>query len=170
MKITIKNILPHFVALVAFLVISCTYFSPVFDGYSLKQGDVTQYRGMSKEIEDYRMTHDKEALWTNSMFGGMPAYQISVDYDNNFLGQVNKYMQLGLPRPVGLLFLAMLGFYIFALCLRVNPWIGMIGGLAFGLSTINVLYIGAGHITKVNAIAYMAPTLGGLLLAFREGS
>ncbi len=167
MKINFKTVLPHLISILAFVIVSSIYFSPLFEGYTLKQGDVRQYKGMSKEIEDYRVTHGKEALWTNSMFGGMPAYQISVDYTNNFLGKVNQFMQLSLPRPVGLLFVTMLGFYIFGLCLKINPWLSMIGGLAFGLSTINILYIGAGHITKVNSIAYMAPALGGLLVAFR---
>lgn len=167
MKFNFKSILPHLLAIAIFIIVSAIYFSPTFEGYALKQGDIRQYKGMSKELDDYRISHDKEALWTNSMFGGMPAYQISTLYENNLLARVNQYLQLGLPRPVGLLFLAMLGFYIFGLCLKVNPWISMIGGLAFGLSTINILYIGAGHISKVNSIAYMAPTLGGLMLAFR---
>ncbi len=167
MKINWKNSLPHLVAIAAFLIASMAYFSPVFQGNQLKQGDVKQFRGMSKELEDYRMMNKEEALWTNSMFGGMPSYQISIQHKGNLLVYVNKYMQLGLPLPVGLMFIAMLGFYIFALCMRINPWLGIVGGLALGFSTINVLYLGAGHVTKVNAIAYMAPALGGLLLAFR---
>ena len=162
-----KKILPHVIALLVFVSLSCIYFSPIFSGYSLKQSDIQQYRGMEKEISDNNLMNEKNALWTNSMFSGMPAYQINVKHPNNFISQVDVILKLGLPRPVGLLFMAMLGFYIFALCLRVNPWIGIIGSIAFGLSTINILYIGAGHVTKVNAIAYMAPALGGLILAFR---
>ena len=167
MNSLLKKLIPHAVAIVVFIALSCIYFAPVFEGYNLRQGDVRQYKGMAKEIDDYRILNGEEALWTNSMFGGMPAYQISIDHPNNYLVVVNKMLQLGLPGPVGLLFIAMLGFYIFALCLRINPWLGMLGGLAFGFSTINILYIGAGHVTKVNAIAYMAPALGGLILAFR---
>jgi hypothetical protein len=106
-------------------------------------------------------------LWTNAMFCGMPTYQIAVKHNSNWLTYVDQALKLGLPRPVGILFISMLGFYILTLCLRVNPWIGIIGALAFGFSTINILYIGAGHMSKVNAIAYMAPALGGLILAFR---
>ncbi|MFN5786720.1 MAG: hypothetical protein ACK457_12185, partial [Flavobacteriia bacterium] len=167
MNSLLKKMIPHAVAIIVFIALSSIYFAPVFEGYNLKQGDVRQYKGMSNEIDQYRMLNGEEALWTNSMFGGMPAYQISIDHPNNYLVVVNKMLQLGLPGPVGLLFLAMLGFYIFALCLRINPWLGMLGGLAFGFSTINILYLGAGHVTKVNAIAYMAPALGGLILAFR---
>lgn len=162
-----KKIIPHLVAIGVFVLLACIYFSPIFNDYSLKQSDIQQFRGMEKEIVDANLVNDEDALWTNSMFGGMPAYQISVKHPNNFMVNVDKFIKLGLPRPVGLLFMAMLGFYIFALCLRVNPWLGILGAIAFGFSTINILYIGAGHVTKVNAIAYMAPALGGMILAFR---
>ena len=162
-----KKIIPHLVAIGVFVLLACVYFSPIFNDYSLKQSDIQQFRGMEKEIVDANLVNDEDALWTNSMFGGMPAYQINVKHPNNFMVQVDKYIKLNLPRPVGLLFMAMLGFYIFALCLRVNPWLGILGAIAFGFSTINILYIGAGHVTKVNAIAYMAPALGGMILAFR---
>jgi hypothetical protein len=163
----VKKLVPHFVAISLFIVLSSIYFEPLYNGYELKQGDLRQFRGMSKEIDDYKKACGKQALWTNSMFSGMPSYQISVKYENNGLFYVEKIIKLGLPKVVGILFTTMLGFYIFALCLRINPWIGIIGALAFGFSTINILYLGAGHITKVNAIAYMAPALGGMLLAFR---
>jgi len=167
MNSKLKSILPHIIAIAAFILLSCVYFSPLFDGYSLKQSDIRQFQGMSKEIVDYDFVHGKLPLWTNSMFGGMPAYQIATEHNANWLTYVDQALKLGLPRPVGILFISMLGFYIMTLCLRVNPWLGMIGAIAFGFSTINVLYIGAGHMSKVNAIAYMAPALGGLILAFR---
>lgn len=168
MKINFKKVLPHVVAVAVFLIISCIYFSPVFSDYALNQSDIQQFRGMEKEISDFRLVNEgEEPLWTNSMFGGMPAYQISATYQNNVMSYVDRFIKLGLPSPVSLMFVAMLGFYIFSLCVRVKPWVGIIGAVAFGLSTINILYIGAGHVTKVNAIAYMAPALGGLILAFR---
>lgn len=167
MKNYVKRIVPHVVAIAIFLILAAVYFSPVFNDYNLKQSDVKQFRGMEKEIVDANLMNDEDALWTNSMFGGMPAYQINVKHPNNLISNVDRFLKLGLPKPVGLLFMAMLGFYIFALCLRVNPWLGILGAIGFGFSTINILYIGAGHVTKVNAIAYMAPALGGLILAFR---
>ncbi len=162
-----KQILPHIVAVSIFLILSAVYFSPAFNDYSLKQSDIKQFRGMEKEIVDANLLNEEDALWTNSMFSGMPAYQINVRQPNNIVSKIDLFIKLGLPKPVALLFVAMLGFYIFALCLRVNPWLGVIGAVGFGFSTINILYIGAGHVTKVNAIAYMAPALGGLILAFR---
>jgi hypothetical protein len=167
MKALLKNLLPHFIAVVIFIGLASAYFSPLYSDYSLKQNDVKQFQGMAKEIVDCRLQNNIDPLWTNSMFGGMPAYQISVEHSSNFLIIVDSILKLGLPRPIGILFMAMLGFYIFALCMRINPWLGILGAIAFGFSTINILYLAGGHMTKVNAIVYMAPALGGMLLAFR---
>ncbi len=168
MNSKLKALLPHIIAIAVFIGLSSIYFSPLFDGNALRQSDVKQFQGMAKEIVDYRLMNDnKEPLWSNSMFGGMPAYQVSVSHDSNVLIYVDRIIKLGLPTPVGILFVAMLGFYIFALCLKINPWLGILGAIGFGFSTINILYLAGGHITKVNAIIYMAPALGGMLLAFR---
>ena len=164
----LKKLTPHIIAIVLFLGLSSVYFSPLFEGYNLKQNDVQQHKGMSKELVDYRVSHDgEEALWTNSMFGGMPAYQISLIHNKNLVYYVDTIIKLGLPRPVAILFWAMLGFYILMLCLKINPWLGIIGSLAYGFSTFNILYIDAGHMSKINAVTYMAPALGGMLMAFR---
>lgn len=167
MKNLLLKALPHAVAVIIFAILASVYFSPVWDGYNLRQGDINEHIGMSKEIADYRMLHNEEPLWTDAMFGGMPAYQISVIHENNWLRHVDQLLKLNLPGPVGILFMAMLGFYILGLCLKVNPWLGILGGIGFGFATINILYLGAGHVSKVNAIAYMAPALGGLILATR---
>jgi hypothetical protein len=167
MSFNFKKVLPHVIAILLFIVLSSVYFSPIFNDYSLQQGDIKQFAGMEKELSDANLMNDEPALWTNSMFSGMPAYQISMRYPNNWMTKVDVFLKLGLPGPIALLFTAMLGFYIFSLCLRIKPWIGILGAIAFGFSTINIIYIGAGHVTKVNAIAFMAPALGGLILAFR---
>ena len=167
MKDHLKSALPHFVAIIVFVFFSGVFFSPLFQGYSLKQSDVKQYQGMSKEILDHHVVNNEDPLWTNAMFGGMPAYQILVYDKSNVLSYVDRVIKLGLPKSCAILFTVMLGFYIFALCLRVNPWLGIGAAVAYGFCTINILYIGAGHITKVNTIAYIAPTIGGLILAFR---
>ena len=166
-KTILPKLLPHAIAVILFIGLSWLYFSPLFSDYNLKQSDIKQYQGAAKEISDYRVINDKEALWTNGMFGGMPAYQISVNHTSNLMAQMTEILRLGLPAPAGILFVSMLGFYILGLCLRVSPWVAIMGGIAFGFATFNILYIGAGHLTKVNAVSYMAPTLGGLLLATR---
>ena len=122
MNSKLKALLPHIIAIAVFIGLSSIYFSPLFDGNALRQSDVKQFQGMAKEIVDYRLMNDnKEPLWSNSMFGGMPAYQVSVSHDSNVLIYVDRIIKLGLPTPVGILFVAMLGFYIFALCLKINP-------------------------------------------------
>lgn len=161
------RMLPHAAAIVLFAAASLIYFQPLTKGYDLRQGDIDHWRGMSKEIFDYRLLHEEEPLWTNAPFGGMPAYQISTEHSSNLLRPVLIALKLGLPGAAGTLFLAMLGFYILGLCLRINPWLSMAGALAFGFSTIHILYLSAGHTAKVTAIALMPPVLGGLILSFR---
>jgi len=168
MKSFFIKALPHAVAVIVFAIISVTFFSLIGDEYALKQSDIQHIMGMGKEINDYRMMHNgEEALWSDNMFGGMPAYQTGVRYPSNVFSYIEPALKLGLNGAIGTLFMCMLGFYIFCLCVRVNPWLGIAAAVSFGLSTINILYLGAGHTSKVNAIGYMAPILGGLLLAFR---
>lgn len=167
MKERLLQVLPHVAAIVVFITISCIYFSPVLDGYHVRQHDIETYQGMSKEIRDFSGLEDEETLWTGGMFAGMPTYQIHAEHPGNWLKHVETVLRLGMPRPISILFVAMLGFYILCQCIRINPWLGILGAVAFGLASWNILYIGAGHMSKVNSVAYMAPALGGLLLMFR---
>ncbi len=164
---TLLRILPHAVALVVFTLVSSVFFAPAYDGYDLRQGDIAQFKGMSKEIVDYRDLYGAEPLWTSSMFSGMPAYQISVIQSRNVPQLIQLSFRKLFPGPVGMLVLAMLSFYVLGLCLRVNPWLAMVVAIGFGLSTVHILYLGAGHMSKVNAIALMPGVVGGVLLAFR---
>ena len=110
-----KKFLFHAISIALFALITLIYCSPILDEKRINQGDIIQFQGMSKEIQDFRDKTGKEALWTNSMFGGMPAYQISVKYPNNILLHIDKAFQLGFPRPIGVMFLYFLGFYILML-------------------------------------------------------
>lgn len=168
MKSIIQKFTPHIVALLAFIILSSLYFSPLFQDKQLRQGDIAHFRGMAQEIVDFRNEFDEEPLWANSMFSGMPAYQISVRYTQNLLRYVDQALLMGLPRPAGYLMMCMLGFYILFQCLRINPWVSIPFAVIAGLSTIHILYIGAGHMSKVRAISFMAPYIGGLLYAFRR--
>lgn len=164
----VLQILPHAVAIPLFVILASIFFSPAYDGYDLRQGDISQFLGMSKEIRDYRAFHDEETLWTNSMFSGMPSYQISLKQDRNVPKMIFTAIRTTFPGPVGTLFLAMLSFYVLGLCMRINPWLSMIGAIAFGFSSVHILYLAAGHASKVNAIALMPGVLGGVLLAYRR--
>lgn len=167
MKSKLIKSLPHFVAVVLFLTISITFFSPLINGYSLVQHDIQTYLGMSKEFRDFKEVQGEYTLWTNSMFGGMPAYQVSTISEGNWVVKTNKILKLGFTGPIGTLFMAMLGFYILTLCLKIKPWIGIVGSIGFGLASIFILYLGAGHVSKMNALGYMAPVLGGMILTLR---
>lgn len=163
----IQKWLPHVAALLVFLLVGLTYFSPVLEGKRLKQGDLRNFLGMAKEIRDHRAVFEEEPLWTNSMFGGMPAYQIAVKYPGAVLKVVDKAFQLFTPRPLSYVLLYMIGFYILMMAFRVNPWLAIAGSIAFAFSSYYFIIIEAGHNTKAHAIAYMAPTLAGIVLAYR---
>lgn len=166
-KFTIKSIWPYLSAIVLFIALGLIYFSPVLEGKKLKQSDITQWKGMSKEIVDFRDSTGIEPLWTNSMFGGMPSYTISTKYKGDYLKSIDKIFMLGLPSPVKLLFLYFVGFFILLLVLRVNPWLAVLGSIGFAFSSYFFIILEAGHNSKAHAIGYMAPVLAGIFLAYR---
>lgn len=168
MNISFKNILPHIVAIAAFLIITCTYFTPLLEGKKIKMDDIIRYKGMSKEIFDYREKTGKEALWTNSMFGGMPAYFISVQYPGNLIKYVDNILKLNLDYPACVLFVSMLGFYILLLVFKVDPWLSIAGAIAYAFSSYFFIIIEAGHTTKSVALAYMPGIIAGIYLAFNR--
>jgi hypothetical protein len=161
-----KQFSPHILALVVFLTITFVYFYPVLEGKKLKQHDIKMFKGMSKEIADFRASTGEEALWTNSMFGGMPAWQISVQYRANLMRYVDKVITLGLPYPTNYVFLYFLGFFVLMLVMRINPWVSLAGAIAFAMSSYFFIILGAGHTSKAHAIGYMAPVIAGIILAF----
>ena len=166
-NISFKQILPHVISVTMFLIITMAYFQPLMKGKELRQGDIMNYKGMSKEIFDFRDQYHSEPLWTNSMFGGMPAYQITVMYYGNLVRFFDKVFTLWLPHPAGLVFLYLFGFYILLMTLKVDPWLGVLGAIAFAFSSYFFIIIDAGHNTKAHAIGYMAPVLAGVLMTFR---
>jgi hypothetical protein len=167
MNFQIKNFIPHIAAIALFAVLTLIYFKPLLSGKELNQHDITQHKGMSKEIADFREKEGGEPLWTNSMFGGMPAYQISTLYPGNWMGTIDKVFKLFLPHPSGYLFLCFLGFFILLLALDIDPWLAMVGALAYGLSSYVFLILGAGHNSKTHAIAYLPAWIAGIILIFK---
>jgi hypothetical protein len=162
-----KKYIPHFVAVIVFAIITLIQFSPLLSGKALEQGDIIRYKGMSQEVKEYRETNHNEALWTNSMFGGMPAYQVSTIYSGNLLKAVDDAFHLYLPHPSGYIFLCFIGFFILLLCLEIDPWLAIVGALFYGFSTYFFIILQAGHNSKANAIGYLAPLLGGIILLMR---
>lgn len=166
-QINFKQLLPYLAAIAIFAVIAIAYFSPLLEGKMLKQSDIAQFKGMSKEISDYRDKTGEEALWTNSMFGGMPAYQISVEYKGNVLRYLDRLLQLYLPQPAGMLFLYMIGFFILLLVLKVDKWLAIAGAIGFAFSSYLFIIFEVGHNSKAHAIGYMAPVIAGIILTYR---
>ena len=167
-QFSFKSILPYMVALVVFLLITLTYLSPLLEGKKLWQSDIAQHLGVSKEIADFRTKTGQEPLWTNSMFGGMPAYQVSTVYSGNFIGYLDKLITLGLPNPANLIFLYLIGFFILLLVMKVDPWLSIAGAIAFAFSSFFFIIIEVGHNSQAHAIGYMAPVIAGIILTFRR--
>lgn len=166
-KQLLSKALPHAGAIFFFVIITLIYFNPVLEGYKIKQDDILRFQGMSKEIQDYREKNNEEPLWTNAMFCGMPAYQVSILYSGNLTSVVDSVLKLGLPHPAGLVFLYFLGFYLLLISLGLNAWQSVLGALFFGFSSYFFIIIQAGHNSKAHAIGYMAPVIAGILMTYR---
>ena len=163
------KVLPHVLVVVGFALITMLFFSPAFfGGKQIKQSDILAHKGASKELVDYRESKGSEALWTNSMFGGMPAYQISTRHDSNLIAALEVPLRWVFPHPFGYMFLAFLCFYGLMLILKVKPWLAAAGALAYGLASYNIQLFEAGHNSKMAAISYMPMVLGGIVLVFQK--
>jgi hypothetical protein len=144
------------------------YFSPALQGKALYQSDVLMAQGMQKEIMDFKAKDGKGPLWTNSMFGGMPAFQIWVQYPNNVTTYVISFFKTVFPNPIDTVLLYLLGAYLLFCVLRINPWLAAAGAIAFAFSSYNFQIIDAGHSNKAMAIAFFPPILAGIILTFRR--
>lgn len=167
-NINFKKLIPIVSAIAIFVVITYGYFSPMLKGKVILQHDMVSVQGMAKEANDFRDKYHEEPLWTNSMFGGMPAYLISIRSPGSLIVHVKTALSFGMPPTTMLVFNYMLGFFILLLVLGVNPWLSIIGAVAFAFSSYNIIIIDAGHITKAQAIGYMAPVFAGVILVCRR--
>lgn len=162
-----QDVLPHLLAVLAFLIITVLFFSPeYFDSKSLSQGDIQQWEASAQELIEYREATGEEGLWTNSIFGGMPAYLISVKWGNGLIKTAHAIYTLGLPHPTRIVFSAMLSFYIMLLCFKVRPYVAIMGAIAFGLSSYNIIGLTAGHNARISAVSFMPLVMGAIHLAF----
>ncbi len=153
-----KVILQYGLPVVVFFILSIIYFLPQIQGKVLRQGDIVQYSAMAQEQSLYQQKEGKEILWTNSMFGGMPMYQIGVTIKNNLLTHVQNFLNLYFDRPIGYFFMGMLCFYIMMLSMGVNPWLSLIGSILFAFTTNNLVLFEAGHTSKLKVI-FTAPLI-----------
>ncbi|HEX8313584.1 MAG TPA: YfhO family protein [Flavisolibacter sp.] len=163
------KLLPHLIAFVVFLLVALIYCKPALEGKVLQQHDVVQWKAMAQNSFEYQEKYGKLPLWTNGMFSGMPAYQIAMESDTPVSpGIFYTILTLGLPKPISFFFLACVCFYLLSLVLRLNPYVGIIGSLAFAYATYNPVIIVAGHETKMNTIAFMPALIGSLLLIYER--
>lgn len=162
-----KQFLGIIFAIIAFAAITLVYFSPILEGKRIKQHDIEMYKGMSQEINDFREETGEQSLWTNSMFGGMPAWNIGVQQNSNLMTYVQKITSFGFPSPMASVFISMLGFFILLLILDCKIWISFIGALAYGFTSYLFIVMGAGHNSKAYAMAYMAPVIAGIILTYK---
>lgn len=163
----LKPILTFAIIILFFFTIASIYFSPVIEGKQLAQSDVSNYKGMAKEIGDYHENSDETILWTNTMFGGMPTYLILVP-SNNLIKHVHRFINLNNWRPVNFVFVYLLGFFVALLMFGVNPWLSFIGAISFAFSSYFFIIIDAGHLTKVMAIGYMPPLIASFYYAYNK--
>jgi hypothetical protein len=165
----LKKILPHIVAILIFFVLNAVYFAPiVFENKDLVQGDLTSVGGWGKDLADYHMETGDYAFWSNRMFGGMPAnYTYSPPMVNVFSYIVQNIWYI-LPGNLALVFLYLLGFYIFLVAIGCKPWLSIIGAIAYAFASYNLIIIGAGHANKCLVMATMAPAIGGIILCYRK--
>lgn len=165
----LKKILPHIIAVVAFIVVSLVFFSPVMEGKKLFQSDMAQFDGASKELHDYEKASGEGANWANAMFSGMPSYQIAFPQSNNIFNTIAPPLTLwNRSFDAGIFFIMMLGFYIFMCAMGAKPLISAFSALIYALGSYNVIIITVGHITKAWAMAMIAPILAGMILVFKR--
>lgn len=170
MKIDWKKIAPYLVALVVFIGFALAYCSPVLDGKVLSAGDTMNWKGDANEVLEYKKATGETSWWTNSLFGGMPTYQLtgnlpSGEITNNYLRSI---LHFGFGETLGIIIGYFVGFFLLFICFGVNPWLSIAGALAMGMSSYFFLIIPAGHITKAVALGFLAPVIGGVYAIFRK--
>ena len=165
-----KKILPDLIAILAFIILSFAYFFPAdIEGRILFQHDSVAGVGAGQESKEYLERTGERTRWTNSIFGGMPTYQMSPSYDSTkTLKWVEKVYQLYLPGYVVLTFIMMLGFYILLRAFGLSAWLAGLGGIIWAFSSYFFILIPAGHIWKFVTLAYIPPTIAGVVLAYRK--
>ncbi|RZK43775.1 MAG: hypothetical protein EOO90_02485 [Pedobacter sp.] len=157
----------HLAIIAFFVIITFAYFSPVLQGKRPSQYDVVQSKAMQTEIMHYKEIDGKGPLWTNQMFGGMPSFQIWVEYSYSVATYGIALITKAFPNPVGTVLLLLLGGYLLFIVLKVNPWLAAAGAIAFAFTTYNFVLIAAGHSNKALAIGFFAPIIAGIILTMR---
>lgn len=165
----IKRILPDLIAILAFIIIPTIYFAPAaFEGRILAQHDSVAGIGNGQESREYHERTGKTTRWSNSIFGGMPTYQSAPSYDStNILKTIGNIYRLYLPGDIWLVFIMLLGFYILLRAFDFSVWLSSLGAILWAFSSYYFIIIAAGHIWKFVTLAYIPPTIAGIVLAYK---
>jgi hypothetical protein len=169
MKFDFKKLLPHIIAVVIFLLVAVIFCKPALEGKVVYQHDLQGWRGMVQQSLEFKEKHGHYPLWTNSLFSGMPAYQIMMEGSHKIsMGYLEYIIGAGLPQPINFFFLACICFYFLCIVLRVNPWVAIMAALAYAYSTYDPVIIMVGHVTKMASMAYAPAVIGAYLLILHK--
>ena len=169
LKSIFKSALPHIIAVAIFAIVAIIYCKPALEGKVLQQSDITQWKGMAQDAFAFKEKNGNFPLWSNSMFGGMPAYQTTgVGGFEYSVGWIDQLLTLRLAEPISLFFLASLCFYFLAQVLGFNTIISVIGALGYSYATYNPIIVTVGHITKMHSIAYLPLFIASLLVLYQK--
>lgn len=163
-----QRLWPHLVAVLGFVVLSLLYASPVLNGKRLNQYDDVQARAAAQEVVKYQQETGEWSSWTNSMFGGMPAYLIGGDFPTSISTKLGRLMNSLLPAPANYFLLIMLCTYLLFVVLGANLWLSALGAVAYAFGSYLVTSLEAGHVSKILALAYAPGIIAGVLVAFRK--
>ena len=165
-----KSFLKYIVPIIAFVVIAYAYAPQVLQGKIVDQSDISSWEGMANEIVSHNKANpDDPTLWTNSMFGGMPATSISVIYEGDFTKYIYDLLFVG-ARPASYLLISLIGGYLLMLAFGVNIWLATLGAIAITFCSYNMQIIQVGHNAKMVAIAFMPWVLGAVVYAYRRNA
>lgn len=159
--------LPVVGCLLFFVILSFMYFSPLLSGKYISQPDIIHYKGGAHELEEYRSIHGEDTYWSNSMFGGMPTYQMGANYPSDIIKSIDRLLRT-FPTPASYLFLLLSGFYLLGMVWLKNWKYALLGSIMFSFSTYFFIIIGAGHNAKIHTIAYFAPFIAGVYLLYQK--
>ena len=171
MKPILKKTLTHCGIIFFFFLVAAVYMAPAFEGKVILQGDTLKWKAMAKEQHDFHDKTGEYTTWTSSMFSGMPAYQVTNPPYKSVFAKTNQVLNLNilnLSGDIGVVFLYLLGFYVALIAIGMSPWLSLLGALAFGLGSYNIIIIEAGHMTKAYSIAMIAPIIGSMLLILKQ--
>tara|TARA_B110000003_G_scaffold67670_1_gene68657 strand:+ start:1050 stop:3485 length:2436 start_codon:yes stop_codon:yes gene_type:complete len=158
-------IIKHLISLIVFISLTTYLFSPVFfENKEIKQHDIEQWKYSANETIEFRKNNKEEALWSNSMFSGMPAYLIDIKWSNYIISNIHKIYSVFFPHPVSNILISFISFYIMLLCFRVKPEIALFGSIAFTLSSYLIVGIAAGHNARIGTVALLPLIIGGIHL------